>query len=59
MAEEKTKTHRPEIKASCDLWDRFGKWMRVRGCQTLSEAFRDAMKIVTKFDGESQQKIAG
>ena len=57
MAQEKTKTHRPEIKASCDLWARFGKWMRVRGCQTLAEGFRDAMKIVTKCDSESQAPI--
>jgi len=56
MAKEKTKTHRPEIKASCALWARFGKWMSVRGCQTLAEGLRDAMRQVTDFGSQSQQK---
>lgn len=64
MSEEMTKTQvaskseRPEIKASCDLWDEFDKWMEVRGFQTRPEGLRAAMIQVTNFNGESQQKKA-
>lgn len=64
MNEEVTKTQetsrikRPEIKASCELWDKFDEWMRVRGHQGYPEGLRAAMVIVTDFNSESQQKIA-
>jgi len=63
MDEEMTKTQdasrseRPEIKASCELWDKFDEWMRVRGYQTRPEGLRAAMIQVTNFNGASQQKI--
>lgn len=63
MGEEMTKTQetsrseRPEIKASCELWDKFDEWMRVRGYQTRPEGLRAAMNEVTSSNNQSQQKI--
>ena len=64
MSKEMTKTQetfrveRPEIKASCELWDKFGEWMRVRGYQTRPEGIRAAMIIVTNFNDQSQDQIS-
>jgi len=65
MAKEETKTQvnsrieRPEIKASCGLWDKFDEWWMNRGHQSRPEGLRAAMIQVTNFNSESQQKIAG
>ena len=53
-----SKVERPELKASCELWDKFDEWMEVRGFQTRPEGLRAAMIQVTNFNGESQQKTA-
>lgn len=60
MKNEETKTQVKDarIKASCDLWASFEKWMRVQSCQSLAEGLRAAMRQVTNFNSESQQKIA-
>jgi len=60
MAKEETKTQVKDtrIKASCELWARFEEWMRVQSCSTLADGLRTAMRQVTNFNGESQQKIA-
>lgn len=47
---------RPEIVASGELWQRFDEWCERQGCTTLAEGIRTAMRIVTKFNGESQEK---
>lgn len=52
-----SKIERPKIKASCELWARFGEWMRVRGHQSLPEGLRAAMFQVTDFNPESQAQI--
>lgn len=54
--ESKTKAPTVIIKASIELWDKFGEWMRVHGYQTRPEGFRAAMIQVTNFNNESQQK---
>ena len=54
----KSKTERPNIKASCKLWDKFDEWSKVRGYQSRPEALRAAMIKVTNFGTESQRKIA-
>ena len=54
----KSKTERPNIKASCKLWARFESWMEDHGFQSLPEGLRAAMIKVTNFETESQQKIA-
>ena len=48
----------PVIKASKALWAKFDEWMAVQGCQTLPEGLRAAMRDVTKFKPQCQQKIA-
>lgn len=64
MAKEMTETQvaskieRPNIKASSELWARFGEWMRVHGYQSLPEGLRAAMIKVTGFNPESQAKTA-
>ena len=61
MAEEMTKTQnasrtkRPEIKASCELWDRFDEWMALHGYQAYPEGLRAAMIKVTGFNPTCQQ----
>lgn len=63
MADEMTKTQnasktkRPEIKASCDLWNRWDTWKALHGYQTDSEGLRAAMIKVTGFDPVCQQEI--
>lgn len=58
MAKEMTKTQEqtktPVIVASVELWSRFDEWMRVQGCQTLTEGLRAAIRQVTNFNGQSQ-----
>ena len=54
----KSKTERPNIKASCKLWKRFETWMEDHGYQSLPEGLRAAMIKVTKFGTESQRKTA-
>jgi len=56
--QETSRSERPEIRASCELWDKFDEWMRVRGHQTRPEGLRAAMYEVTNSGTESQQKIA-
>ncbi len=56
--ETKTQVKDARIKASCELWAKFEEWMRVQSCQTLPEGLRAAMRQVTNFNGESQQKKA-
>ena len=58
QTEPKTEIKVPKLKASCELWTKFEEWMRVQGCQTLPEGLRAAMRQVTNFNGQSQQKIA-
>lgn len=61
MENEETKTHQVKdarIKASCELWARFEDWMRVQSCSSLADGLRTAMRQVTNFNTESQQKIA-
>ena len=53
----KSKTERPNIKASCKLWKRFETWIEDHGYQSLPEGLRAAMIKVTGFDPESQAKI--
>jgi hypothetical protein len=48
----------PVIKASTAMWAKFDEWMAVQGCQTLPEGLRAAIRQVTGFSRESQQKIA-
>jgi len=60
MAKEMTETQvaskieRPNIKAACELWDKFKEWMGVHGYQTYPEGLRAAMIKVTGFNPESQ-----
>lgn len=66
MGNEMTKTQnqkssekrRPEINASCDLWNRFDEWKALHGYQTDSEGLRAAIIKVTNFEPKCQQKIA-
>ena len=58
LPKTQTEVKVPKLKASCELWSKFEKWMRVQGCQTLPEGLRAAMRQVTNFNGESQQKTA-
>lgn len=52
-----SRIERPNIKASCGLWDKFDKWWMNLGYQTRPEGLRAAMIIVTGFDSESQAPI--
>jgi hypothetical protein len=61
MDKEMTKTQQQikdvRIKTSVELWEKFEEWMRVQSCQTLPEGFRAAMRQVTNFNGQCQEKI--
>ena len=59
LTETQMESKVPKLTASCELWARFEEWMRVQGCQTLPEGLRAAMRQVTNFNNQSQQKIAG
>jgi len=44
------------IQASPELWAEWDEWERKQGCPNRPEAFRIAMRIVTGFNPESQEK---
>lgn len=44
------------IKASPELWDKFEAWLNKQGCPTLPEGFRTAMRQVTQFNPNCQEK---
>ena len=54
-AETQFETKLPKIKASCELWAQFKKWMGLHGYQTVPEGLRAAMVKVTGFNPKSQQ----
>jgi len=49
-------TKRPQVTASCELWDAFERWAAKFGFSDMSEAFRQAMIEVTQFNPNSQEK---
>ena len=55
VAETQSETKLPMIKASCELWAKFGEWMALHGYQTLPEGLRAAMVKVTGFNPTCQQ----
>ena len=56
VTETQSETKLPMIKASCELWAKFGEWMALHGYQTLPEGLRATMVKVTEFDPSCQQK---
>jgi hypothetical protein len=58
MAADKTNLvkHDAKIRASKQLWDAFNDWMKNQGCTSLTEGLRVAMRIVTNFNGNNQEK---
>lgn len=58
MTETQSVTKTPKIEASSELWAVFENWCARMGCQTLPEGLRAAMRQVTNFNGQSQEKNA-
>lgn len=48
-----------KVSASPELWEEFEAWMAKQSCTTVADGVRTAMRQVTKFNPESQEKTAG
>ena len=51
-----TETRTVNLVASSLLWNTFDEWMQRQGCQTFTEGLRTAIRQVTGFNGECQEK---
>ena len=56
QANSDSESRRPEIVASCELWQRFDEWCERQGCTSLAEGIRTAMRQVTQFNTNCQEK---